>query len=114
MILTIYTGINFTQGIIIFFSTLFRKFINDGILTAFYLDKTEAYNYFACKYTKLSEKIQEALCNQVFLKDKDKQRIIAYSKHPEEASMLSRIEPDNVLRCCNYFFRDGYLDLKNL
>lgn len=97
-----------------FFSTLFRKFVNDQILTELYLTKIEAYGYFACKYVKLSEKIQQALCNQSFLQDKDKQELIVYSKRLEGASMLFRIEPDNVLRCCNHFFRDGYLALKNL
>lgn len=101
-----------------FFSIIFRKFVNNKILTKLYMKNVEAYGYFSGKYVKLSEKIQDALRSLEFLHNNPKsqeidKRVINYSKRTQGATMLFQIEPDIVLHSCNYFFKECYSMLKN-
>lgn len=100
-----------------YFSTVFRRYINEKILTTQYLESVEAYGYFDGKYKKLSEEIQNALSTNDFMKEYKpytEHKPIGYSKRSQGEIMLRDIVPENVLKCCNVFFKDGYYDLKKI
>ena len=93
------------------FSVRFRILVRDEILTDTYTGRIESYGYFDGSYAKLSQKIQDAILKEDSFADTAE---IRYSKRLQGASMLFNIQPDTVLKSCNYFFREGYTALKNL
>lgn len=96
------------------FAVRFRKYINDNILTERYKECIEQYGYFEGVYNKLSEKIQGSLVEKDFLKEYRDHNDVHYSKRRDGETMLRMIQPENVIKKCNYYFREGYLQLKDI
>lgn len=108
-------GLNVPQNS--YFSTVFRKYINDRILTEKYSEAIESYGYFDGEYKKLSEEIQTALnCNDFMGKYTPafQHSPIRYSKRKQGEVMLRSIDPSIVLQHCTLFFKEGFLALKSL
>lgn len=98
-----------------FFSTVFRKHINDNILTGLYSNTIESYGYFDGKYRKLSEEIQTALNNTDYMAEYTptfEHTPIRYSKRKQGELMLESIDPNTVLEHCTVFFKEGFLALQ--
>lgn len=97
-----------------YFSVRFRKYMNESILTSRYKDSIEEYGYFNKIYKKLSEEIQNALEQIDFLNDTTEHVNTRYSKRIHGEAMLAEIDPEIVIRSCNFFFKYGLLALKSL
>lgn len=103
-----------------YFSIKFRKYVNDKILTARYVDCIEEYGYFDKTYRKLSEQIQTALEMPDFWENwekygpKTEHPTVSYSKKREGAVMLKHIDPQEVLHNCSFYFKEGYQALHAL
>lgn len=97
------------------FEVVFRKYINDNILTKRYRDSIESYGYFESKYKKLSEEIQNALKSaELWESISQAETNIHYSKKKHGSTMLENINPEIVLHHCNHIFKEGFLLLKDL
>jgi hypothetical protein len=100
-----------------FFSTKFRKYVNENILTSIYKKHIEEYGYFEGKYRKLSEEIQIALRDGNFWEmnhDEGEYPSISYSKREQGADMMEKINPDVVKDKCSLFFKEGFYLLHNI
>lgn len=100
-----------------YFSVMFRKYINQSVLTTQYKDTIETYGYFSGEYKKLSEEIQNALVNVDFLehfKPSEPHFNPHYSKRIQGEAMLESIDPNQVLQHCTVFLKGGLLELKAL
>lgn len=100
-----------------YFSTVFRKYINDKILTEKYSEAIESYGYFEGEYRKLSGEIQAALDSNDFMAEYTpafEHNPIRYSKRKQGEVMLGSIDPNIVLQHCTSFFKEGFLALKSL
>lgn len=100
-----------------FFSTRFRQYVNEHILTSTYQNYIEEYGYFERTYRKLSEEIQSALqkgdfwgTNQTAIEYPP----ISYSKRKQGADMMEKIDPNIVQSKCSLFFQDGFYLLQNI
>ena len=96
------------------FSTRFRRYINDTLLTERYRYSIEEYGYFDGMYRKLIEEIQNALDVNDFLKDRTPHKEIRYTKTNHGEEMLREIEPQSVRRGCTTCFRKVYDMLSNM
>ncbi|MFW5670133.1 MAG: hypothetical protein ACOCM4_13010 [Acetivibrio ethanolgignens] len=92
------------------FNVVFRKYINENILTKRYRKNIEEYGYFDGEYRKISYEIQKALgASEVWRSMNVTEPIeIHYSKKLQGSEMLEEIEPKKVLKYCNQFFKEGY------
>lgn len=100
-----------------YFSTVFRKYVKDEILTDKYSESVESYGYFGGNYKKLSEEIQTALDGTDFMegyKPAFEHEPIRYSKRKQGEAMLENIDPNKVLDGCTVFFKEAFLKLKNI
>lgn len=100
-----------------YFSTVFRKYINDRILTEKYSEAIESYGYFEGEYRKLSEEIQAALNSNDFMAEYTptfEHIPIRYSKRKQGEVMLGNIDPNIVFHHCTLFFKEGFISLKKL
>ena len=100
-----------------YFSIVFRKYINECILTQCYSDALEAYGFFEGKYEKLSEKIQNALAEKDFFAGyipTFEHKPIRYSKRVEGEMMLEEIDPHIVAQRCTAFLKNEFLALQKL
>lgn len=100
-----------------YFSVMFRKYINQSILTAQYKDSIESYGFFDGEYKKLSEEIQKALENEDFFthyKPGEPHFNPRYSKRIQGEAMLEAIDPNQVVQHCTVFLRSGLLELQVL
>lgn len=98
-----------------YFSVMFRRHINQSVLTAQYKESIESYGYFGGEYKKLSEEIQQALVNVDFLKDYrpgEPHFNPRYSKRIQGEAMLEAIDPNQVLEHCTVFLKSGLLELQ--
>jgi len=108
---------DFSRAQNVHFSTKFRMYVNDYILTNAYRNCMESYGYFDGKYRKLSGEIQEKIAENDFLLDykpDELHPIVSYSKRKEGERMLYQIEPELVLRNCDEFFREAFYSLKGI
>lgn len=100
-----------------YFSTVFRKYVKDTILTGKYSGAVEAYGYFCDGYRKLSEEIQTALNTIDFMaeyKPAFEHEPIRYSKRKQGGTMLENIDPNKVLDGCTVFFKEAFYKLQNI
>lgn len=112
----VYRG-ELTTGQNEYFSTKFRKYVNEMILTDQYRYCIERYGYFGGIYRKISEELQKALDETDFLEgymSGTEHPTVRYLKKNHGKSMLEQIEPETVLQNCTFFFRDGFWELKAL
>lgn len=93
-----------------------RCWVKDHVVTEHYTDKIEDYGYFDFKYRKLSEQIQDMFENPCLFEGvaQSNDAHIGYSKRKNGENMLGRLNPENVLKKCNFYFREGYYGLKNI
>lgn len=100
-----------------YFSTVFRKYVKDNILTEPYCECLESYGHFDGKYKKISTEIQKALVSKDFLESyghEPDHKIVHYSKRQHGAVMLENIDPQKILTSCPYFFKAGMHELQAL
>lgn len=100
-----------------YFSIKFRKYVNDTILTDQYRENIEGYGYFDGIYKKFSDEIKFALDKTDFLEEYKlgtEHPTVRYSKRNQGMYMLEQIDPQTVLQKCNFFFKEGYWQLKTL
>ena len=99
-----------------YFSTVFRKYVKEEILTDQYAEMIEAFGFFDGVYKKLSEEIQEALNRIDFLESfmVCEHEPIRYSKRTQGEAMLESIEPVKVLDSCTVFFREAFYKLQSV
>lgn len=100
-----------------YFSTVFRKYVKDEILTNKYSESVETYGYFDGNYKKLSDEIQEALNSKDFLEGYEpafEHEPIRYSKRKQGEVMLENIDPQKVLDGCKVFFKEAFFELRNI
>ena len=100
-----------------FFAFQFRRYINDSLLTVRYRNCMEHYGYFDGIYRKLSEQIQNSLDTIDFLEDFNAEpahKPIRYSKKVQGEDMLRKIEPEKIVEQCNYFFKEGFWNLRQI
>lgn len=99
-----------------YFKVVFRKYINDNVLTQRYRNSIESYGYFNGKYNKLSEEIQKALDGADFWKCmlQLEEKTIHYSKRIQGKEMLEEINPEIVFQHCTCFFKEGFTSLQRL
>lgn len=118
---------NILSNINAYFSTTFKKFVLDTVLTEKYpLDEIENYGYVTSEYQKLSDKLissfQEYSCSSENYKNNKqyngqintfiKRNEITYSKKVEGINMLRRLEPEKVAIHCKHYFSRVYTELK--
>lgn len=99
------------------FSVMFHRYVNENILTFRYREQIEDYGYFDGNYRKLSEQLQNALAETDYLRENRPEEtlpVINYSKRKHGEKMLEQIDPQNVLRRCSYYFREGFWALQAL
>ena len=108
---------DFTREQNAYFSVMFRRFINQSILTDQYRDSIEEYGYFDGVYKKLSEEIQRSL-NTIDFLDSYKPDVTHpkphYSKRTHGEIMLQRLNPSQVAKHCTLFLKNGLLQLQAL
>lgn len=110
-----------------YFSTTFRKFILNNVLTNKYApDEIENYGYINSEYQKLSDRLVESFKEYSYSSDgyKNNRRYneyinrlikedkITYSKKVEGINMLQRLDPESVAVCCKHYFSKAYAELK--
>lgn len=100
-----------------YFAIRFRKYVNEQILTAVYMECIEEYGYFEGVYRKLSEEIQASLKEGSFWETsqmKNEIPQISYSKRIQGEIMMEQINPEIVRDKCSVFFRDGFYLLQKI
>lgn len=100
-----------------YFSFQFRKYVNEQILTQYYVNSIEEYGYFNGSYKKLSEEMQFALSKTDFLssyRPAIEHRPIRYSKRVQGEMMLEEIDPQTVAEKCSLLFKKNLFDLQRL
>ncbi len=100
-----------------FFQGKLRRYVNETILTSCYQDRIEEYGYFDSVYRKLSAQLQAALAEEALFEGypgEEEPPALSYSKRTQGEDMLWALEPQQVLRHCPLFFKDGFLALQKL
>ena len=100
-----------------YFSTVFRKYVKEKVLTEKYDKSIESYGQFNDGYKKLSEEIQSALSDNDFFSDYTpafEHKPISYSKRVHGQIMLANINPSTIQSKCKIFFKEAFLKLKQL
>lgn len=96
------------------FSTKFRKYVNDKVLTSIYSGAIESYGLFDGTYRKISEELQNALSSTDFWENCSQVSPVSYSKKIQGEAMLAEIDPQAVAHKCTYFFNTAMLELQIL